>query len=64
MSYDQKYLKTNWLDTKAEGWVFINNVSMECIKKIVPIATKNYFSGYHMEEYFHDITMKIHQHKK
>ena len=64
ISYDEKYLKTKWLDTKTEERLFKRNVSLEYMKNRVPNFTQNYFSGAHMEESVHDLTIKISQHKK
>ena len=56
---DTHFLKIKLLDNKTEYIVLIKNVSLEYMKKIVPITRHNYSSGYHMEESVHGLMIKI-----
>ena len=61
---DTNTLNVKWLSNKTEEILLIKNVSVEYVKKRVPISTQKYLCMDRMEEQVHYITIKIRKQKK
>ena len=57
-------MNVKWLSNKTEEILLIKNVSVEYVKKRVPIFTQKYLCMDRMEEQVHYITIKKRKQKK